>query len=192
MAPAAYDPEKYAIVRGLIKGMLAGLHEGSPSSRSIVQTSQDGRNPDSGFLQKLIRDGVDFDITGFHYYSQDGHVQRAKDGRSALQILHDQFHKPIWITEFGRQAYNRDAGPSTNPKEQGAALTAALHEIAADASKYDVIGADIYELLDQPDLLTRPEARFDAKKFANFGILDSEGRLTDASMAVQRFLRSYD
>ena len=77
--------------------------------------------------------------------------------------------------------------PSTNPKEQAAALTAALNEIAADARKYDVIGADIYELLDQPDLLTRPEARFDAKKFANFGILDSEGGLPTLPLLYKRF-----
>ena len=90
MALSDYDTEKYNVVRGLIKGMLAGLHEGSPSSRSIIQTSQNGRNPDSGFLQKLIQDGVNFDITGFHYYSKDGHVQIAKDGRNALQILRDE------------------------------------------------------------------------------------------------------
>jgi len=58
-SPADYDPQKYALVRGLIKGMLAALHEASPSTRSMVETSQRADTSlDSGFLEKLIEDGI--------------------------------------------------------------------------------------------------------------------------------------
>jgi hypothetical protein len=63
-----------------------------------------------------------------------------------------------------------------------------LHEIATDADRYDVIGADIYELLDQPELLKNPDVN---PCQAQFGILDAQGRRTDASAAVQSFLRGY-
>lgn len=184
-----YDPARYAVVRGLIRGMLAGLHEASPSSRSIVQTTQ--RTPtalDSGFLLRLIQDGIAFDITGYHYYSRDGRVRTAGDGTNSLQVLHDTFHKPIWITEFDKSSITPRLGPSSNPREQAEALKAALREIAADADRYGVIGADIYELLDEPALLNNPDVKACQ---AQFGILDAQGRSTDASVAVHDFLRDY-
>jgi hypothetical protein len=188
-SPSDYDTDKYSVVIGLIRGMLAALHEARPSSRSIVQTSQHTSTAlDSGFLQRLIEDGITFDITGYHYYSRTGHIPTAKDGSNSLKILHDKFHKPIWITEFGKSSSSRTVGPSADPKEQGIALTAALNEIAADADKYDVVGADIYELLDQPELLKNPDVN---PCEAQFGILNSRGGLTDASLAVQEFLRAY-
>ena len=192
-SPADYDPARYAVVRGLIKGMLDGLHKGSPSSQTIVQTSQHTSQHtstalDSGFLQKLVEGGITFDITGYHYYSKDGHVPTTADGRNALEILHDEFRRPIWITEFDKSSSSRTVGPSANPKEQGIALAAALNEIAADAEKYDIFGADIYELLDEPELLHNPDVK---PCEAQFGILDSQGGFTAASMAVQQFMRSY-
>lgn len=185
---AGYDPAKYAVVRGLINGMLAGLREGSPSSRSIVETSQrTSTSLDSGFLQKLFQDGVKFDITGYHYYSRSGRVPTAGDGKNSLQVLHDSFHKPIWITEFDESAINSQIGPNADPQQQGEALTAALNEIAADASRFDVIGADIYELLDEPELLHTPGGVNPCQ--SEFGILYAHGNMTDASRAVEEFLR---
>ena len=184
-----YDARRFAVVEGLIRGMLAGLYAGSPSSRSIVQTSQHtGTSLDSGFLRKLLRDGVTFDIIGYHYYSRDGRIPQSKDGANSLKILHERFHKPIWITEFDRQSFGPDAGPNSHPAEQGAALEAGMTEISEDAAEFAVIGADIYELLDQPELLNEPAVK---PNQAQFGILDSRGGATDASRAVAEFLRAY-
>jgi hypothetical protein len=188
-APTDYDPEKYSVVRGLIKGMLAGLHEGSPSSRSIVETSQHTNVAvDSGFLERLVQDGVAFDITGYHYYSRDGLLQTSSGGRNSLQILHDGFHRPIWITEFGMHSLSKTIGPSAYPGEEAQALTAGLRQIAHEAERNNVIGADIYELLDQPELLNSPNVN---PCQAQFGILDSHGDFTEASTAVQQVLRGY-
>ena len=167
--------------------MLAALREGSPSWQSIVETSQHRPTSlDSGFLQRLIQDGIKFDITGYHYYSQSGRVQTASDRKNSLQVLHDSFDKPIWITEFDRSAVNPLMGPNAKPKQQGDALTAALNEIAADVGCYDVIGADIYELLDEPELLHSPGVK---PSQAEFGILGAHGGITDAARAVEELLR---
>jgi hypothetical protein len=187
-SPDDYDPEKYAVVRGLIRGMLAGLREASPSARSIVETSQHTPTSlDSGFIERLIADGITYDITGYHYYSRDGRLPLV-DGKNSLQILHDRFHKPIWITEFDQASISRELGPSSDPKEQGMALLAGMSEIAANAKRYDVVGADIYELLNEPQLLHSPGVN---PCQAQFGILESDGRSTDASRAVEKFLRAY-
>jgi arabinogalactan endo-1,4-beta-galactosidase len=168
--------------------MLAGLREASPSSRSIVETSQHTPTTlDSGFLERLIADGITYDITGYHYYSRDGQLPIV-DGKKSLQILHNRFHRPIWITEFDQASISREVGPSSNPKAQGMALLSGMSEIAADAKRYDVVGADIYELLNEPQLLHSPGVN---PCQAQFGILESDGRSTDASQAVQKFLRAY-
>jgi Glycosyl hydrolase catalytic core len=164
--------------------MAAGLHEGSPSSLRVIQTSQHRRNPDSGFLQRLIQDGITFDITGYHYYTQDGHVRAAANGENALQVLHRRFGKPIWITEFDKAGHN-GSGPNSDPDAQARVLMIAMQEIAADSRKYNVVAAYIYELLDEPDLLaTKPTQ-------AEFGILKANGAPTSASTAVRAFLESY-
>jgi hypothetical protein len=105
-----------------------------------------------------------------------------------LKVLHDTFHKPIWITEFDKSSITPNLGPSSDPREQARALRAALSEIAADAERYGVIGADIYELLDEPELLNNPNLK---PSQSQFGILDAQGRPTAASVAVQDFLRDY-
>lgn len=190
-SPGDYDTTRYDMVRALLTGMLQGLHEADPSARSMVNTAKSNQYPvDSGFLQRLIDDGVRFDIVSYHYYDQDGHVPTTNDGTrvSALQILHDGFHKPIWITEFDRSSSGPDIGPSADPKAQGQALTRGMREIAADAAEYDVANADIYELLNQPELLKQPGIK---PNQAGFGILGPDGTLTAASRAVRAFLRSY-
>jgi GH35 family endo-1,4-beta-xylanase len=169
--------------------MLAGLHDGSPPSRSIVETTQRTRaSLDTGFLERLMNDGVRFDFVGYHYYTHNGRVPTAADGVNSLQALHTEFHKPIWITEFDQSASGPDRGPNADPAAQAVALTTALHEITANAARYDVVNADIYELLDQPELLNNPHNR---PAQAQFGIFDGQGGYTAAATAVQTFVRAY-
>ncbi len=68
------------------------------------------------------------------------------------------------------------------------ALRAGMKEIAADAGEYAVIGADIYELLDEPELSNHPGVK---PNQAQFGILDSRGAATEASRAVGEFLGAH-
>jgi hypothetical protein len=187
-SPADYDTTKYDIVRGLIEGMIAGLHDASPAARTIVETTQ--RTPselDSGFLERLTSDGVVFDIVGYHYYSHDGRVPVESGGANSLAVLHDEFLKPIWISEFDQAAHG-DTGPNAHPAAQAAALRAAMREIATQAREYEVISADIYELLDQPELLREPGVN---PAQAKMGIFDAHGGYTAAARAVGRFLRRY-
>jgi hypothetical protein len=188
-SPVDYNTKRYDIVRGLIEGMLAGLRDASPAARSIVETTQ--RTPtalDSGFLERLTSDGVAFDIVGYHYYTHDGRVPVESGGGDSLEVLHDEFLKPIWISEFDQAAQNRYTGPNADPAAQAAALRRAMREITAQAGKYEVISADIYELLDQPELLH--EAGVNPSQ-AQMGIFDAHGGYTAAATAVGKFLRAH-
>lgn len=188
-SPADYDTKRFKVVRGLIRGMLAGLRDGSPDSRSIVETTQRNRTSlDSGFLRRLLNDGIAFDIVGYHFYSNTGRVPLAANGADSLQALHAEFHKPIWITEFDKQASGPDVGPNADPEAQAVALTTALNEITAQAERDDVIGADVYELLDQPEILSQPGVK---PAQAEFGIFDAGGGYTAAATAVEVFVHAY-
>jgi hypothetical protein len=188
-SPSDYDDQKYAVVRGLIQGMLDGLRQANPASGSIVETTQHtSRALDNGFLQRLIDDGVQFDITGYHYYSRDGRVPVNAAGKNSLQVLHEQFHKPIRVTEFDESSFSPQVGPSSNPEEQGKALLVAMNELTSAAKRYDVVEADIYELLNEPQLLHTPGVN---PCQAQFGILRADGAQTGASRAVQEFLKTY-
>lgn len=188
-SPADYDTKRFRVVRGLIRGMLAGLRESSPASRSIVETTQRNSTAlDTGFLQRLTDDGVTFDIVGYHFYSNTGRVPMAGSGVNSLRALHANFHKPIWITEFDKQASGPDTGPNADPGAQAVALTTALHEITIQADRYDVVGADVYELLDQPEILNQPGVK---PAQAAFGIFDANGDYTAAATAVETFVHTY-
>ena len=104
-----------------------------------------------------------------------------------MQVLHDEFRKPIWITEFDKSSTSPTIGPNADPRAQGQALKVALNEIVAAAEENEIVGADIYELLDQPELL-KPNVQ---PCQAQFGILDSHGDPTYASEAVEDFLHRY-
>lgn len=188
-SPADYDEQKYAVARGLIRGMLDGLREADPAARSIVETTQrTSRALDNGFLQRLIGDGVRFDLTGYHYYSRDGRLPVDGEGNSSLQVLHNQFHKRIWVTEFDESSLSPEIGPSSNPEQQGKALRVAMNELASAAERYQVAEADIYELLNEPQLRHTPGV---APCQAQFGILRADGAATAASKQVLEFLRNY-
>jgi hypothetical protein len=187
-SPGDYDTTRYDIVRGLIEGMIAGLHDANPAARSIVETTQ--RTPsslDSGFLERLTSDGVAFDIVGYHYYSRDGRVPVESAGTDSLEVLHDEFLKPIWISEFDQAAHG-NAGPNADPAAQAAALRVAMHEIATQARKYEVTSADIYELLDQPELRREPGVN---PSQAKMGIFHAHGGYTAAARTVGKFLHRY-
>jgi hypothetical protein len=61
-------------------------------------------------------------------------------------------------------------------------------ELASAAGRYHVVGADIYELLNEPQLVDTPGV---APSQARFGILRADGRATAASRQVQEFLETY-
>jgi hypothetical protein len=187
-SPGDYDTTRYEIVRGLIEGMIAGLHDANPAARTIVETTQRTPNSlDSGFLERLTSDGVAFDVVGYHYYSHDGRVPVQSGGADSLAVLHDEFLKPIWISEFDQAAHG-NSGPNVDPAAQAVALRMAMHEIAAQAREHEVISADIYELLDQPELLHEPGVN---PAQAEMGILSAHGDYTAAARTVGRFLRHY-
>lgn len=91
-AASDYDAAKYERVRRALAGLAAGVREGDPAVQRIINTTGWYHY---GFLERLVADGVPFEVTGLHWYSSMGSVARVMPSYLALG-------KPIWVTEANR------------------------------------------------------------------------------------------
>lgn len=160
-----FDPAKYALCRGAIKGMRAGFKS---KSSQPVGVGIAGRS--FGFLDLLQRDGVAWDITTWHIYTNtDTSAADITAGADMYLTRLAGYGKPIAITEFNQQ----DGHLSTQSPQTLLDMMSAIQSLAASKN---VIAAYIYELLDEPHL---------AGGEATYGLADSYGNLNALGRAVR-------
>jgi hypothetical protein len=158
--PSQYDRERYVRARGLIKGLIDGIHAGNPSAKVLVD---DAGWCHYGFLRMLWNDGIRWDITAFHWYAKQGSFEQAGCNKANVAEIHASFGLPVWITEF-----NSDIGAKANDQPASAAwVSAVMAQIRDVAPKYSIQAAFVYELLDEPNLTG-------AERY--FGIADENGQ----------------
>jgi Ca2+-binding RTX toxin-like protein len=172
VSPSDYDDAGYNIVRGAISGMYDGIHSADPSAKVAVGIT----GIHFGFLQRLAGDGVQWDITSEHYYAAPGATDIAT-GADGLFATLAQFQRPIVMTEF-----NQQQGSLLSSSAQSATLVNMMDAMATLAPKYNIIGAYLYELLDEPRL---------AGGEAHYGMASESGVLNSAGYTVQNYLSAY-
>jgi hypothetical protein len=93
-----------------------------------------------------MNDAVGFEITGYHWYSEQGDIEKAGGTTNILQAL-ASFGKPIWMTEFGRRHGSLGNG---GLDDQAAYTEKTMAQYKRVAAKYNIEMAHVYELFDQP------------------------------------------
>lgn len=151
--PTDYDDTLYARMSAAIRGMIDGVRAGDPTAR--VGVGNAGWHH-YGFQRRLWAEGVRWDVSIAHWYSDQGSITSVGGGGvNHLAILRDEFGKPIYVTEV-------NARPLSMASRQAEAtwLVNLMAEWNAFASTYDLRVAHIYELLDEPELAANdpPEA----------------------------------
>jgi len=133
-----------------------------------------------GFLQILWEDGARWDITAFHWYSNEGNFEHTgcEDGANVAAI-HAAFGLPVRITEYNSKA----AATNDDPAAEAGWISAFMTQVHSVANKYRIEGAFVYELLDEPNL---------SGMESHFGIFDSDGKPKEASKAMRSVLKSFD
>ncbi|WP_051180530.1 hypothetical protein [Caballeronia insecticola] len=150
-----YDNRSYTIARGVIRGMIAGVKSVDGSAKIVLggtwlhyafyQMLADGSQPDGSWGHPT----VSWDITAWHWYSNEGDITHACGGtgcHDVLQVLHDM-GKPIWINEFGVRpdygSYNQIASYITG--------NAMMAQYVSVASKYNIQSIQAFELYDDSE-----------------------------------------
>jgi hypothetical protein len=139
--PNHYDEQRYQVALGTLRGLSRGLRSVDPGARLIVNTCGWVH---VGFVDRLVKDNLDFDILSWHWYSEDKQIQNA-GGLPLLQHLLS-YNKPLWITEGNFR-------PTKKPNEEQL-QSDYLKGILSDMDElYPSVRAyAVYELLDEPDM----------------------------------------
>lgn len=133
------------------------------------------------YLELLEKHHVNYDIIGYHWYSDMGDITNArKPYGDFLPTLKEKYRKEIWVTEF-----NTHAG---TVKHSFASQKDYIAKSIERILKHKVIsGLFIYELFDQPALKPRyPDE-------PNYGLIYMEGnqrRLKPAYLIFRQFIAS--
>lgn len=177
-----YRNQPFVVARGVIRGLIAGVKSVDGSAKIIVngtwlhysffQMLMDGSQPDGTRGHPT----VNWDITAWHWYSDQGDMTRACGGTGCydmLGVLHS-FGKPVWINEFGvRPNYGTDAQIASYMA--GNRMMAQFQSVA---SKYNIQSIQAFELYDDSE--------------GAFGLMKSDGQTPkDAYWAYKNFVASH-
>jgi len=95
-----YSVERYEAVRGWVKGMSRAIRENDPSAKIVLT----GHWVLYEVVERLIADGVDFDVLGWAWYENDGDditKRETPDGKNTINLGAElaKFKKTNWIIE---------------------------------------------------------------------------------------------
>jgi len=175
-----YDQTKYVLARGCYRGMIEGMKAGNAAAQSCIDTSGHGH---FGWTDQLWRDGVYWDITGEHFYSERGvvsirelHLEVGLTDKLAL--MKNNYGRPIWITEFNY--WFADNEPP-DKRAMGQYLSRTMAEYDGWAREFQIEAVDIYEMLDQPQITGRE---------GQFGLYSGDAP-NPAGTAVRDYLQAH-
>lgn len=132
VGPLEYYGPRWRKVSAVLKGLSDGTVSVDPALVKAMGTAGWGH---VGAFQRMREDGIDWDISVWHYYGND-----LEWGLERLL----PFGKPVWLTEF-----NHPRGSQKGEEEQAAGLAEIMKQIKTLREKYRVEAAHIYELLDE-------------------------------------------
>jgi hypothetical protein len=137
--PEHFNEERYAKVRAELSGLAEGVKEADPNAKTVINSS--GWLHYAFFERLIIEDKIEFDIIGWHWYSEMGDITNADGTTNVLEIL-KRYGKPIWITEI-----NNRGGSINSEQEQNNYIIKTAKQI----KNYPGVDAYfVYELLDEP------------------------------------------
>ncbi|RYY37998.1 MAG: hypothetical protein EOP46_00560 [Sphingobacteriaceae bacterium] len=143
--PEHYDLPKAQRLITATKGFIDGLKTVNPQLKVTLSFSW----VHYYYLEMLEQNEVNYDIIGYHWYSNMGDITNVKKPfGNALQFVKQRYQKHIWITEFN--CFNGTT--KVDYARQDDYISKNLQKIIAQGI---ISGFFIYELYDQPALKQR-------------------------------------
>lgn len=111
-----YDLAKYAKIRDWLKGAEAGIKAADPKAKTVVV----GQWTQTAFFDMLQKDGVNFDIIGWDWFSDMNLMKDVKlSDKTLLTEKLQSYNKPVMLVEVGqRPDGNKDKGFTMNEDKQ--------------------------------------------------------------------------
>ena len=166
--------------RGAYRGRPGEGKAANPAALSCIDTSGHGH---FGWTDQLWADGVRWDITGEHFYSERGvvsirelHLEVGLTDKLAL--MKKNYGRPVWITEFN---YWFADGERPDKDAMGSYLAKTMAEYDGWAQEFQIEAVDIYEMLDQPQIEGRE---------GDFGLY-TDNQPNPAGSAVRSYLQAH-
>ncbi|WP_175404005.1 glycosyl hydrolase [Mucilaginibacter sp. PPCGB 2223] len=140
-SPDDYDVNKLDVLASFYKGMIDGIKSQRPGAKTIINT---GGWFHFVFFDLLKKKNVNFDIIGYHWYSDMDEYSK-KVGVDIVKTISARTNKPIWFTEV-----NTAFGTFKTSEEEQKKW---LESFTGYCRKYKAVQAVfIYELLDETKL----------------------------------------
>lgn len=176
--PQQFDNTKFQLQRGVIRGLIDGVKSIDTKGKIVMGG---GAWLHYGFDQMLFNGTepngttghptVKWDITAWHWYSDQGDITNACGGTGCHNILSTltQFGKPIWINEFGvRPSYGTDSQIASY-----LVGNKMMSEFTTIASQYNIQSIQMYELYDDV-----------AGGEGAYGLIKNDGKTQKANYAL--------
>lgn len=134
-----YDATKYQRTRDWIKGALEGVKKADPEAYRAVTNQW----LQTGFLEKLKKDNVDYDMIGWDWFSDMGFIgdKKLADGTLLIDKL-KSFNKPFFLAEINYRPEGKN-GQKGQPEEKQAAY---IEKTADWAVENKLVGFYVLEL----------------------------------------------
>ncbi len=154
-----YSIDRYDSALKWLKGMSKGIRENDPDAKIIVS----GHWVLHDVIKKMIDDGLDFDILGWAWYSEDGldiNKRSFNDQNINLfQILND-IGKPVWIIESNQHQGSYGEGDLKKGEKDQSEFIRNFINLNYEKGLFD--GYIVYTLFDAPTFADKNRKEQDA------------------------------
>ena len=180
-----YDLTKLKKLINYYKGVIKGIKTEDKNAQIIISSSGWLH---LGFFKLLEEANVNYDILGYHWYSDMGDLKN--DRFNILDSL-DKFNKPIWFTEINRRngskegAYTGNTSFKESESKEVAQSQWIKRYIEQLCTKSNVRAIFIYELFDEPAF--DDSKGFEAPHEAYFGLVNWEKRYSQVQRKTAYF-----
>ena len=156
-----YDLAKADALMMQLSGFIKGLKSVNPTIKVSLSVGW----VHYYYLQLLQDYNINYDIIGYHWYSNMGNITDVKGYGNVLKTVANRFKKPIWITEFNLR------NGSFDEKYEAQRKYIQNDGLEIIENQY-VSGFFIYELLDEPAFKVKsPKESFYGLASAETGVI---------------------
>ncbi|MDD2307882.1 MAG: glycosyl hydrolase [Prolixibacteraceae bacterium] len=137
-----YEADRLQKSMALLKGLSDGVYAADPKAKRIINANW----IHYGFFEHIVLNKINYEIIGWHWYSNMGDILNVK-GKFNLLAKLNEFNKPLWITEINRKGGSQGID---GEQELDRYMKGLLQTYPEYSIKYRIEKLMIYELLDEP------------------------------------------